>query len=199
MFDSQPAILVVDLDNTTFDYDRGLAEHMVRTTGQGPSGPPEFYDYARSGWFPTNQDWLAAHSAAVMEGLFARMWPYDGALEGLASLREDGFVVKFATARGSRSWMPGPDGDELARVERETTAAGLRMLGVEYDELHFVASKAEVAGDLHIDDSPSHLADLDARGLPRIAYDQAYNRHLPGLRATNWDELGSVIRARLGA
>ena len=183
--------LVADLDNTTQRYNHGIAGVVFETTGRVvPTSCPS-YNFAESGWFGSTEEFLAVHAAAVADGLFLDLETYDGAAETIAALRAAGVTVKIATHR----LMPGLDED----VVKATTVAGLAARGIEYDEIHFVKNKYEVAGDVYIDDAPYVIESLDERGLARIVFDQEYNRQYAGPRATAWADVPALMRQSLAS
>ncbi|WP_156250832.1 5' nucleotidase, NT5C type [Pseudactinotalea terrae] len=179
-------VLVLDLDNTTFDYNAALAGHVLRTERRVVPAQVPHYSFANSGWFADTDHFLRTHREAVRAGLFAHMAPYPDAIETLHGLREAGWYIKVATHR-----LIGGIDEHLVRA---STLAGLDRVGMPYDEVHFVADKHTVPGDIWADDKPRVLTDLDALGLPRLAYRHAYNAHVPGPGVGSWRELGRYLR-----
>jgi len=177
--------LVLDLDNTTFNYNAALAEYVLRTEGRIVPAQVPHYSYTDSGWFEDTDHFLRTHHRAVRDGLFIGMRPYPDAIKTLRDLHQAGWCIKVATHR-----LIGGVEDALVRA---TTLEGLTRVGMPFEELHFVEHKHTVNGDIWVDDKPRVLADLDALGLPRLAYRHQYNAHLPDPGVSSWRELGRYL------
>lgn len=179
-------VLVLDIDNSTKDYNGELARRIWRTERRRVPKAVPAYSFVDCGWFDDLEHFLQTHAAAVNDGMFTTMRPYPHASRVLRGLRRDGWYIKIATHR----LMAGVDDD----IVRTTTVQGLAAAGIPYDELHFVADKHTVDGDVWVDDKPAVLEALDARSLTRVAYAHEYNAAQGGLRASSWLGLDRIVR-----
>ena len=67
---------------------------------------------------------------------------------------------------------------------------------VPYRDICFVGQKADVNGDLYIDDAPHNIANLRAAGLNAMVMTTGYNTHVDGLRANSWDDVYAYVAER---
>lgn len=190
--------LAVDIDGTSGDYEGALRDYV----GNAHNIPlekrlemmPLVTDYAMgsNGWHKmgTTEEFLALHSQAVEDGMFERMVPYENVSEVLWRLHNKGHFVRVVTARFLKA------GDRYRVME--TTAKWLDKVEIPVDDAAFTARKTEVIADVYIDDAPKNIIELTEAGRTVIIYDHVYNRHLEGLRATNWLEVEEIIN-RLAA
>jgi 5'(3')-deoxyribonucleotidase len=55
--------------------------------------------------------------------------------------------------------------------------------------------KTAVGADLYIEDSPANIERLRADGQKTIVFSNSTNEHLPGPRASSWDEVQELVLA----
>ena len=69
------------------------------------------------------------------------------------------------------------------------TIEWLDLHDIPYWDLCFMGDKGAVGADLYIEDSPSNIERLQQDGHPTLTFTNSTNRHLPGPRASDWDEV----------
>ncbi len=180
-------VIGVDLDGVVADYESKLREIASDIMGLDPSRFPmaTHWSLLESGWpFEDEAHFLDIHKEAVSShGLFRRLSPIDGASEALWRMSDAGIRIRIITHRLVVNFA------HSATVS--DTVNWLDDKRIPYRDICFVKDKAEVGASLYIDDSPANIAAL--RGVAGdsavMAFDQMYNRHIPGLRAYNWDDI----------
>lgn len=177
--------VILDLDNTTLQYNRALANAVIGWHKPAPPKRCKSYNLVESEWFNTKDEFVAAHTRAVTEGMFATMPAYPHASETLHQLRAAGYTIKIATHRYF--------GDVPHDLVERTTLEGLARNGIPFDEIHFVQNKEEVQGDIYLDDAPYVLTALTQAGLPYLAKSHEYNRQFPGPRFNDWRHVPSLL------
>lgn len=189
--------LGVDLDNTTVDYSGALWRWLCTTRGVTPGPAPQQGDYTDFSGYGLNgrDEFVAAHVAAVNDGLFTTVDEQPGATATLAALAAAGVRLRVVTAR-----FFGEGTEHRAVIDTATWLAGDAATGrtaVPYSDLVFTDAKHEVDCDLWVDDSPSVITSLLDSGVAPsrvIVFDQPYNRHLPGVRAHTWADVARHVR-----
>jgi beta-phosphoglucomutase-like phosphatase (HAD superfamily) len=56
--------------------------------------------------------------------------------------------------------------------------------------------KTQVGADIYIEDSPTNVESLRARGCYTICFANSTNKHIGDPRAQNWDDVYKLIKAR---
>ncbi len=181
-------ILGVDLDGVCADYEQGLRLFLSADRGVGPESlpPAEHWSLAGSGWFDTEQEYSSAHDRAVGSGMFAHLPVIPDAAQTLSQLSKDGVRIRIITHRLLR---PG-----FHRRVVADTVGWLEDSHIPFWDLCFVADKTTVGCDLLIDDGPHNLLAMHVAGLPVLAFDQRYNRHVPGPRVHSWAEVPAQVQ-----
>ncbi len=184
-------VIGLDLDGVVADYTAALRARVAAARGVDPDTLPEptRWSFADSGWNLDNDSYLAAHTDAVADGMFATMPVKPGAVDALQRLSDDGAHIRIIT---HRLIVPGMH----ARAATDTVA-WLDTVGVPYRDVCFIGDKATVDADVYVEDAPHNIAALRGAGRTVIVFDAAYNRDLPSPRAHNWDEAERLIRAQL--
>jgi len=101
--------------------------------------------------------------------------------ETLWRLSDAGVWIRLITHRLYANW-----GHAIAVAD---TVQWLDEHGIPYRDLCFLGHKPQVEADAYVDDAPHNITELRASGATVIAYDQPYNRELPGPRARSWSEV----------
>lgn len=197
-----PFVLGVDLDNTLGDYQSALWRWLCAHRKAPRSVPPQLDDYESwAPWGLTTDEFIEVHTAAVNDGLYRDLRAYDHAVDALRSLNSDGVRIRVVTARfvapgqhrqvaaDTVAWLDGPAND--------AGSGEVPARRVPYDELMFTSAKHHVSCDAFVEDAPSHVLALRAAApdRPVLVYDQPYNRHLDGPRATSWVGVEEWVRA----
>ena len=187
--------LGVDLDGVVADYEGWFRNYVADLKGVDPVELPlvDQWSFASSGWFETDADYLNAHRDAVNDhGMFAKLSPIAGVSNALWAMSDAGIRIRIVTHRLVVNFTH-------AQAVRDTVSF-LDTHDIPYRDICFVKDKADVGCDLYIDDAPHNIEALRSKHGPSVAmvFDQAYNRHVPGLRAHNWADVVSEVSLRTG-
>lgn len=183
-------VLGVDLDECVFKYIEGLREFMQVGGVVPPSGEPSSYNMAEAGWFASREAFCKAHGEAVEEGLYTRLSLIEGARDTLWDLSDSGYQINIIT---SRFVNPG----QHQKVVSQTVQA-LEENRIPYSNLSFLDNKVLQHADAYIDDSPSNVAALVEAGRFVIRKEMAYNVSSPGVSATSWSEIRTILFDKFG-
>ncbi len=193
MISQPPIVLGVDLDGVCGDYEDAFRRSVARRLGVEPStlAPQTMMD-AYSEWGLSFGEFQDAHRQAVVEDrIFRTMEPLPGVSEALWKLSDAGIWIRIITARLLFSGV-----HETSAAD---TAYWLDANRIPYRDLCFISDKPDVGADLYVDDSPGNVAALRDAGRATIVFDQPYNRHLAGPRATSWHDVVTHIQMELDA
>ncbi len=183
-------VLGVDLDGVCGDYTAAFRAVVAAERGVAPAslGEQRSWDFAEWGVGPADFDRF--HRAAVLEHrMFAQMAPMAGCADVLWRLSDSGVWVRIITHRLCVNW-----GHAVAVAD---TVAWLDRTAIPYRDICFLGRKPEVEADVYVDDGPHNVDALRAAGNDVIVFDQPYNRHLPGPRAADWDEVERLVVDRM--
>ncbi len=186
-------VLGVDLDGVCADYEGAFRASVARQLDRDPDTlPPQTVLDAYSEWGLAFEEFEQAHTRAVLEDrMFRRMEPLAGVSEGLWQLSDAGVWIRIITHRLLFNWA-----HETSAAD---TAYWLDTHRIPYRDLCFIGDKPNVGADLYVDDSPGNIVALREAGRAAIVFDQPYNRHLPGPRATGWTDVVARVEAELSA
>jgi 5'(3')-deoxyribonucleotidase len=185
-------VLGVDLDGVCGDHTGAFravvaAELGVPAEGLGPQTTWDFAD-----WGIDPPTFLRLHRLGVLEHrMFRHMPVVDGCAEVLWRLSDAGVWIRLITHRLYANW-----GHAVAVAD---TVAWLDEAGIPYRDLCFLGNKPEVEADAYLDDAPHNVEELRSLGNHVIVFDQPYNRHLDGARATSWAEVEDQVLALVAA
>lgn len=182
--------LGVDLDEVVFRYLRGIRGAAALQGKSLPKNDPEQFSLTKSGWFDSDEEFKRIHGRAVGAGLYAGLEVYKNASPVLHDLARSGYEINIITSR-----FVNPGQHEI--VVRDTARA-LEVNDIPYSNLSFLSNKTKSLMDAYIDDAPHNLEPLIALDRYTVTFDQTYNKHIPGARASNWKELREVLRAKFG-
>ena len=157
--------LGVDEGSLTTEVTWGLAEWGV---DQAPGGYPDLHRFA-----------------VTQRDLFRRLKPFPGAPMALRRLSKAGVRIRIIT---HRLFMKG-----FHQTAVRQTIEWLDSHDIPYWDLCFMGDKGAVGADLYIEDSPLNVERLRQEGHPTLAFTNSTNRHLPGPRAANWDEVYQFV------
>jgi 5'-nucleotidase len=190
---STPLVLGVDLDGVCADYEGAFRASVARQRSLDPAGlPPQTTMDAYSEWGLTFEQFEEAHRRAVLEDrMFRHMEPLPGVSEALWELSDRGIWIRIITHRLIFNWA-----HETSAAD---TAAWLDENRIPYRDLCFIGDKPNVGADLYVDDSPGNIVSLREAGKTAMVFDQPYNRHLPGPRATAWSDVVAFVTDVLDA
>ena len=185
----------VDLDGVVGDYENAFRAHVAKTKNVAAASLPPMtsWSFSNSGWgISSDEEFYGLHADAVRNGLFLTMDALPGASEQLWRLSDAGIHIRIITHRlvvkGTHSLAAGD------------TARWLDLKSIPFRDLCFIGDKPQAGADLYVDDAPHNIANLRASAGEQAAvvFDQPYNRHLDGPRATNWAELADYVLERAG-
>lgn len=158
----------VDIDGVLADLTPALRQLLGRESDDSPNS----YSLSASGWVRDRVEEAELIREVGRQGLFATLPLIDGAIEGLARLREIA-PVKLVTARH-------------AEVE-DQTRAWMRENDI---DLPLVLQQRKIGWPILIDDSPDQVSRTWATGGFGVLFDQPWNRHVDGPRLPGWGALG---------
>lgn len=179
-------VLAVDLDGVCADYFTGFRRAVAREWDIAESELTEDVSWDFVEWGLDQETFLAIHRRAVQDHrLFADLPAVDGASEALWRLSDAGVWIRVVTHRLVMNW------DHRTIVS--DTVEWLDNNSIPYRDICFLGRKPEVQAHVYIDDAPHNVDALRAAGNTVIIFDQPYNRHLDGLRATCWSEVEEIL------
>ncbi len=178
--------LGVDLDGVVADHTRRFRDILAEIRGVDPATYPLERSWDFGEWGLAPGEYADLHRRAVLEfDMFRTMEPIPGAADVLWRLSDAGVWIRIITHRLYVNW-----GHEKAVGD---TAAWLDANSIPYRDLCFLGAKPEADADAYIDDAPHNVEQLRALGNTTIVFDQPYNRHLDGPRATSWTEVEAIV------
>ena len=186
-------ILGVDLDGVCGDFSAAFCAVIADDLGVDVGSMPPRANWDFSEWGIRDEEhFRVLHRRAVLEHRVFRTMPVvEGCAEALWRLSDAGVWIRIITHRLYVNW-----GHQEAVSD---TVAWLDEHGIPYRDLCFLGAKPEVDADLYVDDAPHNIAALRDAGNEVIAFAQPYNVDIGGLRAETWDEIESIVLARLVA
>lgn len=185
-------ILGVDLDGVCGDHTAAFRAVVARELGVPVEslGPQRRWDFADWGIEPDR--FLDLHRRGVLEHRMFRTMPVvPGCAEALWRLSDAGVWIRIVTHRLYANW-----GHAVAVAD---TVAWLDDAGVPYRDLCFLGNKPQIEADLYVDDAPHNVEELRRVGNRVIVFDQPYNAHVDGPRATSWDEVEQLVTEVMAA
>lgn len=191
-------VFCVDLDGVVGDYDTAFREFVARENGLDPEQleTQEQWDFTGIWGIRDREHYIELHNKAVNEGMFAKMPLVNGVSDALWRLNDEHDIhIRIVTHR-----LIIKGGHDRAVADTVGWLQRTREDGrpiIPYRDICFIADKAEVGGDLYIDDAPHNVESLRGQGFDVIVMDHPYNRHLAGPRAANWDEVEALVTAKM--
>lgn len=191
-------VFCVDLDGVVANYDAAFRAFVGGKTGVDPVKleTQTTWDFTGVWGIRDREHYVELHNEAVNAGMFATMPLISGASDALWRLNDQYDVhIRIVTHR-----LIIKGGHDRAIADTVSWLQRTREDGrplVPYRDICFIADKADVGGDLYIDDAPHNVEALRGQGYDVIVMDHAYNRHLPGPRTAGWDEVEALVRAKL--
>ncbi len=184
-------ILGVDLDGVCGDFSAAFRTVVAEETGVPVDDLPERQNWDFSEWGIVDEEhFRRIHRKAVVEHRVFRTMPQiDGCAEALWRLSDAGVWIRIITHRLYVNW-----GHQEAVAD---TVGWLDDHGVPYRDLCFLGAKPEVEADVYVDDAPHNIEALRRAGNEVIAFAQPYNTGIGGLRASTWEEVESIVLAKL--
>lgn len=186
-------IFGVDLDGVCGDFSAAFAAVVADDRGIPVEELPPRRHWDFSEWGIRDEaHFRSVHERAVLEHRVFRTMPaIEGCAAALWRLSDAGVWIRLITHRLYVNW-----GHQEVVAD---TVAWLDEHGIPYRDLCFLGQKPEVQADIYVDDAPHNVEALRAAGNDVIAFAQPYNAHLVDPRASTWEEVESIVLARLVA
>jgi len=179
-------VLGVDLDGVCGDPAAAFRAVVAAEWNRDPESLPPQETWNFHEWGLTDESFDELHRRAILvHRIFATMPPVEGVAEALWRLSDAGVWIRLITHRLYANWSHA--------VAVGDTVAWLDEVGIPYRDLCFLGRKPEVEADAYIDDAPHNVVELRRAGNTVVVFDQPYNRHLDGPRATSWAEVEQLV------
>jgi 5'(3')-deoxyribonucleotidase len=183
-------ILGVDLDGVCGDYAGALRQVVALERDVPVDSLPAQVSWDFGEWGLGPGDFEDLHRKAVLDHhVFRTMDLLPGAADALWRLSDAGVWIRIITHRLLGNW-----GHAVAVAD---TVTWLDTVGIPYRDLCFLGAKPQVEAQCYIDDATHNVEALRANGAHVIVFDQPYNRHLDGPRATDWTEAEELVGVRV--
>lgn len=183
-------VLGVDLDQVVFQYIEAIHEELKKAGLRDFYEEPEFYDFSKSGWFDSNDDFKKFHGDLVEDGLYEKLKLLPDAHSVLWDLSDSGYEINIIT---SRFVNPGQHKKVIAQ-----TGESLDANGIPYSNLAFLDNKVNQYADAYIDDSPYNVESLVGAGRRVYRQVMRYNADCPGIPVRSWKETRELLRQEFG-
>jgi 5'(3')-deoxyribonucleotidase len=180
----------VDLDGVVADFYGGLRPIAAEWLGVVLDTLPTRVSWGLVEWGVEEAagGYDKLHRFAVTQReLFLKMPPMPGAPQALRRLSLEGVRIRIITHRLFIKYFH--------QVAVSQTIQWLDRHDIPYWDLCFMQQKTAVGADLYIEDSPSNVERLRAEGAKTIVFTNSTNEHLPGPRASTWDEVSRMVLA----
>ncbi len=179
-------VLGVDLDNVCADYTSGFRSAVARYRGVDPDRLTTEVSWDFGEWGLDRATFLDHHRRAVVDDhMFATMPAVEGASESMWRLSDAGVWIRIITHRLVSNWSHATAVADTVRWLDEQR--------IPYRDLCFLGAKPQVGADMYVEDAPHNVEALRATGNPVVVFDQPYNRHLAGPRASSWLEVETLV------
>jgi 5'(3')-deoxyribonucleotidase len=182
-------VLGLDLDGVCADFYGKMREIAAEWTEQPLESLAVEPEWGLSNWGIGAANYDRFHRFAVTQrGLFETMKPIPGAASGVRRLGTEGVRVRIITHRLFIRYFH--------EVAVQQTVRWLDHWSIPYWDLCFMRDKGDVGADLYVDDSPTNIEDLEARGKEVLIFSNATNIGVSSVsdRAENWTEAEDKIR-----
>lgn len=190
-------VLAVDLDGVCADYIASIRPYMAALGRRDAFDLPQpnNWDLVAADWFSSADEYVHTHRYAVERGFFRTMEEIPGVSDALWALSDAEVHIRIVTHRFlTHGDQDRAAGDTIAWLQSRRADGRVR---IPHRDLCFLGAKADASADMHLDDAPHQVEALRASGQNVLVFDQPYNRHLEGPRATGWEEVaGSVLAAQ---
>lgn len=179
-------VLGVDLDGVCADYFSGFRSAVARERGVDEATLTEDVSWDFLEWGLDTEGFLDIHRRAVQDHrLFVELAAIEGVSDSLWRLSDAGVWIRIVTHRLAINW------DHRTIVS--DTVEWLDSNSIPYRDICFLGRKPEVQANAYVEDAPHNIEALREAGNVVIAFDQPYNRDIPGLRAHNWSEVEEIV------
>ena len=187
--------IMTDIDGCIGDFCAMASDFM----GINNLPEPDAFDlFKASGWkeyFPTAKVFEDFYIDLVKNSQYLLEPANSEAIEALNRLRSNGNTIVVATHRGFKR-LVGTPAEWVNKKAYDDTAAWLRKIGLQFDELIFTKHKTDAKANVYIDDSPQNIREIKSLADPTaVMIKQIYNTdcHEADLVTDNWDEVYRFI------
>ena len=184
-------VLGLDLDGCVADFVGRMREIYSEWSGIPIDELDANPTYEMPEWKLAKGEYPKLHRFAVNQrDLFSTMKPIAGAAQALRRLSAEGIWIRVAT---HRLFI-----DNFHAQAAEQTIRWLEQHDIRYWDLCLIKDKSAIFADLFIEDNPSNIRALLAKGTDTICITNSINRDDVDIkqRAANWDDAESMIRAK---
>jgi 5'-nucleotidase len=190
MSDDSAFVFGVDLDGVCGDYTGAFRAVVATELGVELDQLPLERSWDFSEWGIDEADFERLHRLAVIEHRILRDLPIiENCPDVLWRLSDAGVWIRIITHRLYVNWSHA--------VAVSDTVEWLDAAQIPYRDICFLGDKPQVEADLYVDDGGHNVEALRASGNEVITFDQPYNRHVAGTRATSWLEVEQIVGERL--
>lgn len=186
--------LIVDLDGVVFNFTESLKHYLVDALGVDPERLKDTtcWNFFKDDWGYELEEYLQFCHDGVDAGYVFRQGPtWEGAIEGLHSLKSRGHEIVYATDRSFGSRSP------------QNTIEWLNEHGVGSGFMHgilFSADKTLIHGDILIEDRDKNYLEVEEAGnaLP-VMMTRPWNLHVENARRVeSWPEFVDLVDFKAG-
>lgn len=200
--EGKPFVLCVDLDNVVANYTDAFRTVVATEKGVDPSsiGEQTIWNFTENeSWhINTISEFIELHQIGVSRyQMFATMKEIADASDVLWRLNDEGVWIRLVTHRLFEHGTHDIAVSDTVRWLQQSRQDGRPR--IPYRDMCFIGDKAEVSGDLYIDDAPHNVENLRAAGIPAMVFSQPYNSSIEGLRADNWVSVYEQVSEMLAA
>ena len=185
--DLKGLIIGVDLDGVCADFYSRMREiaaewfecHIDKLTPDVSYGLPEW-------GIKDEEQYASLHRFAVTQReLFKTAPMIYGARKYLRQLSDDGARIRVITHRLFIHFFH--------KMAVEQTIDWLDLYGIPYWDLCFMKEKEQIGADVYIDDTPSNVEQLRAKGLYTICFANSTNKNIAEPRAKSWEHVYKLV------
>jgi len=186
-------VIGVDLDGVCADFYLRMRQIASEWLERPVEELPEEVSYGLDEWGISGEgQYESLHRFAVTQReLFRTMPMIPGARRYLRLPSDEGYRIRIITHRLFIHYF------HASAVQQ--TVEWLDSHGIPYWDLCFMKEKSQVGADIYIEDSPENILQLRRSGLYTICFANSTNRHIPGPRASSWEEAYRLVRERAAA
>lgn len=175
--------ILIDMDGPLFGFEAGFRAALAR---EHPQIPAVGRDGRRN--FKVADDYPPEHTDAIEElmlakGFYRDLPPVEGAAEALNAMLLEGHEAYICTAPMVESKYCA--GEKIAAIRQHFGRTWVKRTIITRD-------KTMVHGDYLIDDKPE-ITGSHVPSWRHVVYDETYNRHVGGLRLTDWRQWRTAL------
>jgi 5'(3')-deoxyribonucleotidase len=184
-------IIGVDLDGVCADFYGRMREIAAEWFERQLEDLTPAVSYGLAEWGVKDKDhYESLHRFAVTQrDLFASTPMIPGARRYLRMLSDEGARIRIITHRLFIHYFHG------AAVAQ--TIEWLDHHGIPYWDLCFMKEKEQVGADIYVEDTPSNIDKLRAKGFYTICFANSTNEHITDPRAKSWEGVYKLVQQKV--